>query len=46
MKILVVEDERKTAAYLKRGLEENGIVVDAAAMASDRCALARDGRNG
>lgn len=30
MKILVVEDERKTAAYLKRGLEENGFVVDVA----------------
>lgn len=30
MKILVVEDERKTAAYLKRGLRENGFVVDVA----------------
>ena len=30
MKILVVEDEKKTAAYLKKGLEENGFVVDVA----------------
>jgi two-component system copper resistance phosphate regulon response regulator CusR len=30
MKVLVVEDERKTAAYLKRGLEENGFIVDVA----------------
>jgi two-component system copper resistance phosphate regulon response regulator CusR len=28
MRILVVEDEAKTAAYLKQGLEENGFVVD------------------
>ena len=30
MKILVVEDEKKAAAYLKKGLEENGFVVDVA----------------
>src|ERR1700737_1747529 len=30
MKILIVEDERKTTAYLKRGLEENGFTVDVA----------------
>src|SRR5579863_829936 len=30
MKVLVIEDERKTAAYLKRGLEENGFIVDVA----------------
>jgi two-component system copper resistance phosphate regulon response regulator CusR len=30
MKILIVEDERKTAAYLKRGLEENGFIADVA----------------
>jgi len=30
MKILIVEDERKTTAYLKRGLEENGFTVDLA----------------
>jgi two-component system copper resistance phosphate regulon response regulator CusR len=30
MKILVVEDERKTAAYLQRGFSEQGHVVDVA----------------
>jgi DNA-binding response OmpR family regulator len=30
MRVLVVEDERKIAAYLKRGLEEQGYAVDVA----------------
>lgn len=30
MHILVIEDENKTAAYLKKGLSENGFVVDTA----------------
>lgn len=30
MRLLVVEDEQKTASYLKKGLEENGFVVDIA----------------
>lgn len=30
MKILIVEDEPKTAAFLKQGLSENGFVVDCA----------------
>ncbi len=30
MRILVVEDERKIAAYVKRGLEEQGYAVDSA----------------
>jgi two-component system, OmpR family, copper resistance phosphate regulon response regulator CusR len=30
MKILLIEDERKTVQYIKKGLEENGYVVDAA----------------
>lgn len=30
MKILIVEDELKTAAYLSRGLEENGFTIDIA----------------
>jgi two-component system copper resistance phosphate regulon response regulator CusR len=30
MKILIVEDEKKTAAYLRKGLAENGFVVDVA----------------
>jgi two-component system copper resistance phosphate regulon response regulator CusR len=30
MHILVIEDEQKAAAYLKRGLTENGFTVDVA----------------
>jgi two-component system copper resistance phosphate regulon response regulator CusR len=30
MKVLIVEDEKKTAAYLRKGLAENGFVVDVA----------------
>jgi len=30
MRILIVEDERKTAAYVKKGLTEQGYVVDVA----------------
>ncbi len=30
MRVLVVEDERKISAYVKRGLEEHGYAVDAA----------------
>lgn len=30
MKLLVVEDERETSAFLRQGLEEEGFVVDAA----------------
>jgi two-component system copper resistance phosphate regulon response regulator CusR len=41
MRILVVEDERKTAAYLKRGLEENGFVVDLATAGDVGLHLAR-----
>jgi two-component system copper resistance phosphate regulon response regulator CusR len=29
MRILIIEDEKKTAAYLRKGLTENGFVVDA-----------------
>jgi two-component system copper resistance phosphate regulon response regulator CusR len=43
MRILVVEDERKAAAYLKRGLEENGFVVDVASSGDDGLHLARTG---
>jgi len=35
MKILVVEDELKTAAYLKKGLSENGFAVDVATRGDD-----------
>jgi two-component system copper resistance phosphate regulon response regulator CusR len=30
MKVLIVEDEKKTAAYLRKGLTENGFTVDVA----------------
>ena len=28
MRILIIEDERKTAAFLNKGLSESGFVVD------------------
>lgn len=31
MRLLIVEDDRKTAEYLRQGLSENGFVLDAAA---------------
>ena len=31
MRILVVEDEKKVASFIKRGLEEEGYAVDVAA---------------
>jgi two-component system copper resistance phosphate regulon response regulator CusR len=43
MKILIVEDERKTTAYLKRGLEENGFAVDIADNGEDGAYLAGTG---
>lgn len=41
MRILVVEDEGKTASYLKQGLEENGFVVDVASRGDDGLHMAR-----
>jgi two-component system copper resistance phosphate regulon response regulator CusR len=41
MRLLVVEDEAKTAAYLQQGLEENGFVVDVAPAGDDGLHLAR-----
>jgi two-component system copper resistance phosphate regulon response regulator CusR len=35
MRILVVEDEPKTAAYLRKGLGENGFIVDVAGTGMD-----------
>ncbi|MFN8006817.1 MAG: heavy metal response regulator transcription factor [Terriglobia bacterium] len=35
MKILIVEDEKKAAAYLRKGLTENGFVVDIANRGED-----------
>jgi two-component system copper resistance phosphate regulon response regulator CusR len=44
MRILIIEDEKKTAAYLKKGLSENGFIVDVADQGEDglRCALKGD----
>jgi len=43
VKILVVEDEKKAAGYLRKGLAENGYVVDLAADGEDGLTLARSG---
>ena len=42
MRILVVDDEAKTAKFLKRGLSEAGFVVDVAANGVDGLQLAQD----
>jgi two-component system copper resistance phosphate regulon response regulator CusR len=42
MRILVVEDEAKTAKFLKKGLEESGFVVDVAADGLSGLHLARE----
>jgi two-component system copper resistance phosphate regulon response regulator CusR len=44
MMILVVEDEIKTATYLRKGLSENGYAVDVAADGEVGLLLAKDGR--
>src|SRR5712691_7257382 len=41
MRILVAEDEQKIAAFLRKGLEESGYVVDVAATGDDGLYLAR-----
>ena len=43
MKLLIVEDEPKTAAYLSKGLQENGFVVDLAENGEDGKHLALTG---
>jgi two-component system copper resistance phosphate regulon response regulator CusR len=43
MKILVVEDEAKTAAYLRKGLAESGFIVDVVRDGADGLALATSG---
>ena len=43
MKLLIVEDEPKTAAYLKKGLEENGYVADVAGDGETGAYMARQG---
>jgi len=44
MKVLIVEDEPKTAAYLNRGLSENGFTVQVAGNGEAGLAAARTGR--
>ncbi len=41
MRILVIEDELKAAAYLKKGLSENGFVVDTASDGDSGLALTK-----
>jgi two-component system copper resistance phosphate regulon response regulator CusR len=43
VKVLVVEDEPKSAAYLSKGLGESGFVVDVAHDGEDGLSLARSG---
>ena len=42
MKILIVEDESKTAKFLKKGLGEAGFVVDVASDGLDALHLAQE----
>jgi two-component system copper resistance phosphate regulon response regulator CusR len=42
MKILIIEDEPKTTAYLKKGLAESGFIVDLASNGEDGFHLAVD----
>lgn len=44
MKALIIEDEEKTAAFLRKGLEENGFVADVAGRGDDGLHLARTAR--
>src|ERR1044071_962572 len=46
MKLLVIEDEKKTASYLKRGLVESGFVVDVSADGDEGLHLAKTGDYG
>jgi two-component system copper resistance phosphate regulon response regulator CusR len=43
MKILIAEDDQKTAAYLRKGLGESGFVVDVAENGADAMFLATTG---
>ena len=42
MRILVIEDELKTSAYLKKGLEESGYLVDVATDGGSGLVLAQE----
>jgi len=41
VKVLIIEDEEKTASFLRKGLEENGFVVDVARRGDDGLHMAR-----
>jgi two-component system, OmpR family, copper resistance phosphate regulon response regulator CusR len=43
VRVLIVEDELKTAAYLRHGLSEHGFIVDIAEQGEDGLCLARTG---
>lgn len=43
MHVLIIEDEKKTAAYLRKGLSESEFVIDVAAEGEDGLHLARTG---
>ena len=43
MKVLLIEDDQETSAYVARGLREQGHLVDAAATGRDGLLLATDG---
>ncbi len=43
MKLLIVEDEKKTAAYLRKGLAEHGFVVDVSGTGEEGLHLAQTG---
>jgi two-component system copper resistance phosphate regulon response regulator CusR len=43
MRVLIIEDDKKTAAYLSRGLSENGFIVDATDKGDEGLRLARMG---
>ena len=43
MRILVVEDEKKVAGFIKKGLEEEGYAIDVAFDGSEGLLMALDG---
>ncbi len=45
MRILLVEDEKKTVSYLRKGLGENGFAVDVAWDGNEGLAAAKQGRH-
>ena len=45
MRILVIEDEKKTASFVERGLREAGFVVDVASDGEEGLQLALAGRH-